>query len=100
MTHLIGMITQLVSMIATYVTVFLIVSFDSLIFGLPVMWVYNNVFATKFAIPEFTYFEMVLAIFLFKIIAVLWKSVHMDAPETQHMIHENNRQENNEKENG
>lgn len=94
MNHIFGVFTQFISMIATYVTVFLIVAFDSLIFGYPIMWIYNSILATKFTLPEFTYFEMVLTIFLFKLIAVLWKSVHMDAPEPEYITQEKKEQIN------
>ena len=81
MTHVFEVLTQFLTMAVTYVTVLIVVAFDSIIFGYPIMWIYNTIIVSKFSTPEFGYIDTVLLIFLFKIIAVLWKSVHMEAPQ-------------------
>jgi hypothetical protein len=78
MKHVFGVLTQIITMAISYVTVVIIVAFDSIIFGYPIMWINNTIVVTKFSTPELGYIDTVLLIFLFKLIAVLWKSVHME----------------------
>lgn len=80
MKHVIGMITQTLQMAISYITVGIIVIFDAIIFGYPILLIYNYVLATKFGLPVLNYIEMVGLVFLYKLLAVLWKSVHIDPP--------------------
>ena len=80
MKHVMGIFTQLFTMIITYLTVGVVIAFDALIFAYPMLITYDFVLVTKFSTPILTYFDFVGLIFLFKLLAVLWKSVHMDAP--------------------
>ena len=80
MKHLVEIITQLFTMVVSYITVIIVVAFDALVFAYPILFIYGFVFVNKFNTPVLGYFDFVGLIFLFKLLAVLWKSVHMDAP--------------------
>ena len=90
MKHILGVLTQLISMIVSYITVGIVIVFDALIFAYPILLIYNFVLVTNFGTPELTYIDFVGLIFLFKLLAVLWKSVHMDAPLTEDQLTEDN----------
>lgn len=80
MKHILGILIETIRMLFTYLNIALIVIFDAVIFAAPMMLIYNFVFASNFQIPKLGYFEFVGAIIFLKLIAVLWKSVHMEAP--------------------
>jgi hypothetical protein len=90
MKHILGILTQLITMIVSYLTVGIVIIFDALIFAYPILLIYNFVLVTNFGTPELNYVDFVGLIFLFKLIAVLWKSVHMDAPLIEDQLTEDN----------
>ena len=75
MNHIAGILLGLITMISKYFTVVVIFLFDSFIFGYPIQWINNNMIADNFSTPILSYFDVVGLIFLFKLIALLWKSV-------------------------
>jgi len=90
MRHVFGMITQALTMAITYVTIL----FDSIIFGLPVLLIYNFTFVTKFGAPVLNYIDITGLVLLIKITAVLWKSVNVQES------FDNYKEQLNEQENG
>jgi len=94
MRHVFGMITQALTMAITYVTILVSILFDSIIFGLPVLLIYNFTFVTKFGAPVLNYIDITGLVLLIKITAVLWKSVNVQES------FDNYKEQLNEQENG
>lgn len=82
MIHIIGIINELLQTIIRYVSIILILVFDAIIFSYPMIIINNNILNNLYNVPELNYLQGVGIIFLYKLFALLWKSVKIE--------HENN----------
>lgn len=96
MPHIIGFLVELISTVFRYLSVYLILLFDAIIFAYPVIFINNWILNSVYSVPELNYFQGVGLIFLFKLIAVLWKNVKIvNEPEPEQIIIHNKEEKSN-----
>lgn len=78
---IVAFVVETFTMFSKYFIVLMVVLFDGVLFGYPIMWINNNVLSKLYSVPIIGYWDGVGMIFLLKIIIILIKFTNFNNQE-------------------